>query len=205
MSLMFALFEDDHPTLGGTAGFVRFAHYTSGYGHSPPSGTRGESTGLTYLWEARALLVTASSLFEEVFLIHLYAVGEAYLAHFIGIRFLGVMLILPSYIASYRWHTRCRNGYGAIAFTPSPKARKPCGVVLHIFAGAGFQVAHKVGHCHLRAHEHKKVYVVRHATYLAHLRLTALYKTTDVAVEVVGVVGRYDPLAGERAKHDMVN
>ena len=165
----------------------------------------GESTGLICLWEARALMVTASALFEKVFLIHLYAVGEANLAHFIGIRFLGVMLILPSYIASYRWHTRCRNGYGAVAFTPPPKARKPCGVVLHIFAGAGFQVAHKVGHCHLRAHEHKKVYVVRHATYLAHLRLTTLYKTTDVAVEVVGVVGRYDLLAGERAKHDMVN
>ena len=48
----------------------------------------GESTGLTDLWEARALMVTASSLFEEVFLIHLYAVGEAYLAHFIGIRWL---------------------------------------------------------------------------------------------------------------------
>ena len=41
--------EDGPLAYGETAGFVRFAHYTSGYGHSPHSGTRGESTGLTCL------------------------------------------------------------------------------------------------------------------------------------------------------------
>ena len=37
--LMFALFEDASFGYGGTAGSVRFALFTSGYGCSPPSAT----------------------------------------------------------------------------------------------------------------------------------------------------------------------
>ena len=45
--------EDGPLAYGETAGCVRFALSTSGYGHSPPSGTRGESTDLTDLLETR--------------------------------------------------------------------------------------------------------------------------------------------------------
>ena len=38
--LMFALFEDVLTTCCETAGSVRFALFTSGYGYSPPSATR---------------------------------------------------------------------------------------------------------------------------------------------------------------------
>jgi len=39
MPPMFALFEDASFGHGGTAGSVRFALFTSGYGYSPPSAT----------------------------------------------------------------------------------------------------------------------------------------------------------------------
>ena len=38
-SLVFALFEDDLFSCCETAGYVRFALFTSGYGYSPPSAT----------------------------------------------------------------------------------------------------------------------------------------------------------------------
>ena len=37
--LVFALFEDDLFSCCETAGYVRFALFTSGYGYSPPSAT----------------------------------------------------------------------------------------------------------------------------------------------------------------------
>ena len=37
--LMFALFEDVFFSCCETAGYVRFALFTSGYGYSPPSAT----------------------------------------------------------------------------------------------------------------------------------------------------------------------
>ncbi len=37
--LVFALFEDVISACIGTAGYVRFALFTSGYGYSPPSAT----------------------------------------------------------------------------------------------------------------------------------------------------------------------
>ena len=41
---MFALFEDASFGHGGTAGYVRFALFTSGYGYSPPSATLWQAT-----------------------------------------------------------------------------------------------------------------------------------------------------------------
>ncbi len=41
---MFALFEDVMLSCWETAGYVRFALFTSGYGYSPPSATLWQAT-----------------------------------------------------------------------------------------------------------------------------------------------------------------
>ena len=147
----------------------------------------------------------AALFLEEIPFIHLYPIGAAYLAHLVGIGFSGVVFLLVFYVAGHRRHARGGHGDGAVALAPATEMRKPLTVVLHPNARARLEVTHEIGHGHRGTYLHKQVGVVGHPSNPAHLRATALDKPTEVAVEVVGVVSGYDPLAGERPEHDVVN
>ena len=53
---MFALFEDASFDHCETAGSVRFARFTSGYGYSPPSATHASDLCPYFKWESSVII-----------------------------------------------------------------------------------------------------------------------------------------------------